>query len=192
MSNMLNVREAIACIKVGAPDMDGDAALHLTGDDAPVLTPLGANMNIAYLVDDGASLAYVQARHLDQLDGRRDRLARLGLRNLMKLAGERMKVRTYNNIYAVFLDGHFEASLTLLNELWDETLAGMVPNGPIVAMPTRDVLAFCDAESRQGIAELQDMVARVWRDGTPDHALSRDLFYRTEQRWKTMRSASAR
>jgi len=185
MSNTLNVYDAIACIRI-TENSSTDERNTAPVDETPVLTPLGAGLAIAYLVHAGDALVSVQERHLVQLDGRRDRLARIGLRNLMTLAGERMEVRTYNNIYAVFLDGHFEASLTLLNTLWDETLAGMVPNGPVMAMPAHDVLAFCDAESPAGIRELREMVDRLWTEGPPAHAISRDLFHRRDQRWRRM------
>lgn len=187
MTEPFNIRDAIACIKpVLDPESSGAPEVPLPPDEMPVLTPLGADFAIAYLVDNGNEFVHVQERHLVQLDGRRDRLARLGLHNLKRLAGERMEVRAYNRIFAVFLDGHFEASLSLLNTLWDETLAGMVSGGVVLAMPARDVLAFCGADDERGIRELRELVDRVWADGTPDHAISRDLFRRHEQRWKRL------
>jgi len=181
MSTNLNIRDAVACIRSQALETAG--SVELSARDAPVLTLLGADLVIAYLVEADTHFELVQTRHLAQLEGRRDKLAKFGLRNLMRRASERMEVRTYNNMYAVFVDGHFEASLTLLDSLWDDTLAEMVPNGPVVAMPARDVLGFCDAASTTGIRELRELVDRVWASGPPEHPISRDLFIRREGRW---------
>lgn len=193
MSDTLNLRDAIARIQITS-DTPSRSAAHRAAeppDDRPVITRLGAEVGITYLVEADGEFVPVRERHLDQLDGRRDRLARIGLHNLMVRAAERMEVRTYNNVFTVSLDGHFEASLSLLNTLWDERLAGMVPSSPVLAMPTHDVLAFCDAGSSQGIAELCEMVARVWRNTPPGKALSRDLFHRRTGHWKRIRTPAA-
>ena len=81
----------------------------------------------------------------------------------------------------MFMDGHFEASLMLLDDLWDEALASYAPNGFIVALPARDVLAFCDAKSDAGIAQLHDMVKRITAKG--DHPISQNLYRRQSGTW---------
>ena len=51
-------------------------------------------------------------------------------------------------------------------------------NGFVAAIPAaRDVLAFCDTDSVEGLAELRDLIARI-KNG--DHMLSPELFRRGE------------
>ena len=85
------------------------------------------------------------------------------------------------DVHALLLDGHFEASLVLLDDLWDEALASYAPNGFIVALPARDVIAFCDAKSETGIAQLRDMVNRITAKG--DHLVSQSLYQREGGAW---------
>jgi hypothetical protein len=46
--------------------------------------------------------------------------------------------------------------------------------------PSHDILAFCDADSVEGLAELRDLIARI-KNG--DHMLSPELFRRGEDGW---------
>ena len=69
----------------------------------------------------------------------------------------------------------------LLDDLWDQSLATYTPNGAIVALPARDVLAFCDAKSLQGILELKQLVRRITPKG--EHLLTETLYYRLNGKW---------
>jgi hypothetical protein len=83
-------------------------------------------------------------------------------------------------IYAVFLDGNFEASLLLLDDLWDKELSKFVEGHFTAALPARDVLAFSDSASVDGIIELKKIVARVVNG---DHLLSSSLYHRDGHKW---------
>jgi hypothetical protein len=87
----------------------------------------------------------------------------------------------HGNIFALFLDGNFEASLLLLDDLWDQALSGYAPNGFVIAVPARDVLAFCDQASEEGVGELREVAARLFPGG--DHLISPQLFSREGDRW---------
>jgi hypothetical protein len=78
------------------------------------------------------------------------------------------------------VDGNFEASLILVDGLWDKALAQLAPNGFVAAIPARDILAFCDANSAAGIAELHQLIGRI-QNG--NHMLSRELFQRADAGW---------
>jgi hypothetical protein len=101
--------------------------------------------------------------------------------NLARMARDRATLRPHGNIFALFLDGNFEASLLLLDDLWDEASAHYAPNGFVVAVPARDMLAFCDLGSEQGIRELREVLGRVFPYG--DHLISRLLYRREARRW---------
>ena len=94
-----------------------------------------------------------------------------------------MRVTRYGDIYAVMLDGTFEASLILVDGLWDVSFAALAPHGIVAAIPARDILAFCDATSTEGLAELRQLIERV-QGG--DHLLTRDLYRRVGGRWEPL------
>jgi hypothetical protein len=79
------------------------------------------------------------------------------------------------------LDGQFQARLMLLDDLWDSIFAPHTPNGAIMALPTRDVLAFCDAKSLQGVIELNQLVERMQVNA--EHPLTNTLYHRQDRQW---------
>lgn len=171
-------RKAIAYLKVPALE-EGDA-LALSEMDSPVLRELGNGLLVGYLVDEGQSFAYVQNRHLAEAGLNHMQLHEHGLDNLAQIAEEKLEVRQYGPVYSVFLDGNFEASLILLDALWSGELAHLVKGDFAAAFPTRDVLAFCDASSCEGVAELLRIVSRV---AGGDHPLTTSLYCRRGSLW---------
>ncbi len=165
------------------PDLTGETgpAVALNHDDSPVLRDHGNGLLVAYFVDAGQSFEYVQNRHLSKAKITEDELHATALNNLLTFMGERTGMQQHGNIFAMFLDGNFEASLLLVDQLWDESLVGYAPNGFVVAVPARDVLAFADAKSSAGMTELRGLIDRLFPDG--DHLISRDLYRRAAGRW---------
>ena len=70
--------------------------------------------------------------------------------------------------------------MILVDGLGRKGLAHLASNGFVAAIPARDILAFCDANSAEGIAELRQLIERI-KDG--DHKLSQQLFRRTDDDW---------
>lgn len=149
--------------------------------DAPVLRELGNGLLVAYVVDSGQSFEYVQSRHLLKAGIVADDLHVTAMNNLLVFMGERTRMQPHGNIFAMFLDGNFESSLLLVDQLWDQALVAYAQNGFVVAVPARDVLAFTDGNSAAGIAELRGLVSKLFPNG--DHLISQDLFKRQSGRW---------
>jgi uncharacterized protein YtpQ (UPF0354 family) len=171
---------AVASLKRALP-VDGEPDITLSHPDSPVLTNLQNGLLVAYLVDQEERFQYVQYRHLAAAGMTEAELERLGIANLAALLGQKgADVRPYQNIFAVFFDGNFEASLILLNDLWNEELVHFVPNGFVAAIPCRDILAFCDEENASGILELRQLIQRV-ENG--DHPISSILYRRHGSVW---------
>lgn len=101
--------------------------------------------------------------------------------NLGKLAKGKVTIRQNGPTWALFFDGNLEASLILLDEMWDSALRSYHSGEPVIALPARDVLCFCDASSPAGVAELRALVSRLWPEG--DHLISDRLFRRRGGRW---------
>jgi uncharacterized protein YtpQ (UPF0354 family) len=173
---------AIPSIRANHPKqaIDPEEALSLPNDQQPVVTDIGHGLYAVYLMDDGENLRYVQRYQLDSLNGQAKGLHEIGLLNLAKLSQEKLRIFPYGAVHGLLLNGQFEASLILLDNLWDGSLAQYTPNGPIVALPSRDVLAFCDAKSLQGIVELKQLVERSLEN---DHQLTNMLYYRQDGQW---------
>jgi uncharacterized protein YtpQ (UPF0354 family) len=147
---------------------------RLTDPESPVLTPLTAGVVIAYVVDEPHGLVFIQQRHLQEAGMSVEQLHLQAMTNLEKLSEADMRVEKHGPIYGVFLDGNFEASLFLLERLWQRDLAPLVDKGFAVCIPARDILAFCDMDSQEGIAALRGMTRQVADGG--DHLLTPTIF----------------
>ncbi|SFF52256.1 Protein of unknown function [Duganella sp. CF458] len=164
---------AVAYLK-STVEADGEAALALPESDSPVLRPVGCGLMAAYVVDEPEGLVYVQHRHLAEGGMDAAQLHRSAIANLDQLCSQQMRVEQHGPIFGVFVDGNFEASMFLLQALWQRDLADLVDEGFMVAVPARDILAFCDMASEEGVATLKEMVERVQQNG--DHLISGNTF----------------
>lgn len=192
----LDPRNALACLKAfeaGRAQGGGAGTVELDGGEAPVMRRWHSGLGVCYLVDQGDHFAYVQRRHLASKQSPiadEPSLHRAGVDNLARLVQQKLTVHPHGAIHALVMDGHFEASLMLLDSLWDDTFCKLAPNGAVVALPTRDVLAFCDAKSEQGLQELQALVARV-AASQADHRLTNTLYRRVDGQWYPWRATAA-
>lgn len=155
--------EAIACIKAEVPEDDLAPALELGEEDSPILKRIGGGLLVAYLVDEGDSFTYVQGRHLRVAGIDKDQLHARAVENLRNLAEGQVTIRQNGPTHALFFDGNFEASLILLDEMWDEDLVQYHGSEPVVAIPARDVLCFCNASSVDGMTNCERSSAAVGR-----------------------------
>lgn len=178
----LDWTRAIAYLKREVPD-DGSPALSLERKDSPVLKNLNNGLLVSYIVDEGNSFSYVQNRHIDAagIEGRT--LHNTAINNLYSVAEKHLKIQAYGSVFAVFMEGNFEASALLLDTVWDISLAQHVRSGFVAAIPTRDVLAFGDFGSNQAISELRAIVERTVSSKQVDHQLSTSLYRRIDKGW---------
>jgi len=173
---------AIAYIKAATPI--GGSAGAVPPGAAPVLREFCEGLVVSYVVDQDGQFVYVQERHLEAAGMQADTLHHIGLANLAARADGQVRVQRHGPVCAVFFDGNFEASLMLLDDVWENGLAGLVQHGYTVTAPARDILAFCDADSRDGATELRQIVARV---AGGDHLLTPNLYRREGKRWVVVR-----
>jgi uncharacterized protein YtpQ (UPF0354 family) len=157
--------------------------VQLAGEDEPVLRDLGNGLLVTYLVDAGEAFEYIQGRHLHAAGITPDTLHRTAIDNLYTLAERHLQVQPFGSIYAVFMEGHFEASVLLLDTVWDHSLADRARGGFLAVVPSRDVLAFGDASSASTRIELEAVVQRVVA-GNADHLLSTSFYRRTGSAWE--------
>jgi uncharacterized protein YtpQ (UPF0354 family) len=171
----------LPCIKAAIVG-DTGRSVALGHADSPVFRDLANGLLVLYVVDAGQSFEFVQNRHLTAAGMTPEDLHAAALSNFHEFIAERTRIQAHGGVFALFLDGNFEASLLLVDSLWDEALAEYAPNGFVVVVPARDVLAFTDAGSASGVDELRDVVSRVFPCG--DHTIASDLYCREAGRWE--------
>ncbi|WP_124674148.1 hypothetical protein [Burkholderia cepacia] len=165
---------------------DSMPAISLSGEDSPVLRPLSDDLLVSYVVDASDHLAFVQHRHLEQECVSADQLHSIAVSNLQTLAEEKLVVREYGSIYVALMGGNFEASLLTLDAMWNHWYAHVARQGFVAVAPARDLLAFCDSSSAQGLVELRQVVER---SGDCDHRLLPHLYQRIAGAWKQLPDA---
>lgn len=173
---------AIAYLK-GTPLDSEQETVRLSSKDAPFIQPYIGRLQICYLVDEGQSYKYVQNRHVESDQVNVADLHQIGLRNLKNLISQKdPRVRPYDNVFSFMAGGDFEASVMLLDEFWNNEFRQFIKGDYAVVVPSRDVLAFCDAQSDEGIVELQQVINRVWPKG--DHLVSNQIYIRQREKWR--------
>jgi hypothetical protein len=158
-------------------------------DDASLLPPARATAGVfavGYHVDAGSHWASVGRDEMSAAGMNLNVLHRQALSNLMKLVKGQPGLRLVEHppYYGLLLDGDHEACLVLLDGLWDHLFADKTPNGAVVAIPARDVLSFCDANSHEGIAALREVCTRIGPDA--QGALFPGLLRRRDGRWAVL------
>ncbi|MBB3111937.1 uncharacterized protein YtpQ (UPF0354 family) [Paenibacillus phyllosphaerae] len=158
----------------------------LSEDDQIVEIRFNETLTIAFLYDDREMdvLRYVQQGDLQTLGVTPDALLRLAVDNLYERTDtHELQLQSFDDArYEMLLmDGHFEASLLLLDDLWEATLKGQVESGFVAAIPSSDVLMFCDRQDEQGIAEMKAVVDQIEEVG--GQVLCRQLLSRIGDKW---------
>jgi uncharacterized protein YtpQ (UPF0354 family) len=176
-----DVRRAIAYLKALEPAV-GEAAVVLPPETQPVIHPFSDDLAVSYVLDEGEGLRFVNHGEMASGGVDAEELHRIGVGNLVGVANARgMKVQPYGKIFAILLDGNFEASLIAVDALWDQGLRQLVAGDYAAVVPARDLLAFCDGNDAKGIEELRQMLGRA--AGKVDHPLSQRLYFRRGGRW---------
>lgn len=181
----LGCDDAIAYLKPRVEDATG-RVVSLEHDDSPVLRDLGNGLLVSYVVDHLDHFEYINHQQLAAQGFSEDELHQLALSNLASAVAGLVQVQRCDAIFAVIAGGNFEASLILLDHLWDHAFRQFVDAPHAVAIPARDILAFTDATDEAACAQLQDVIARVWPSG--DHLLVDRPFTRTDGVWAPQRT----
>ena len=180
-SQAIDLSRAIAYLKVAITDNLGKA-FKLSFEDSMVLRDLGNGLVVTYVVDQNDCFHFVQQRHLQQSGLTEEALHKQAMDNLANFSRSNLQVRNHSQILAFLCGGNFEASLLLVDGLWDKGIAHAIKAPYIAAIPARDILAVCSAESRDGIRELREIVSRITPGG--DHLLTTALYIRENGMWR--------
>ncbi|HYU06391.1 MAG TPA: hypothetical protein VEM77_04345 [Thermoplasmata archaeon] len=165
-----------------AREASGTQGFRVPEESQPVTRTFANGLLTCYLVDTEIAFQYVLHRHLHAARLTSDELHVLAVNNLAAFARGKTAIRDYGGVYGVLVDGNFEASLLAVRPFWDDVMARLKVGPEIAAaIPARDVLAFCDAGSSEGVARLRQTVARVYPRG--DHLITNRLYRRSGEQW---------
>lgn len=168
------------------------SGIQLPPDSQPALWVTPDGFLLVYLVDEGEHFRYLTRSELRKAGMSAADLHRTSLRNLAAMAQSDkpgLKMGKQDGFHGLLMGGHFEASLVLLDALWTKSFQEQAPNGAVVAIPARDICAFCDARASQAIGQLRTMAKRVVATG--DHVITDKLFVRRDGRWHELKEGES-
>ena len=169
----MDISKSIAYLKRIYPDDGNGVSLSL--EDTPVERRLNEELSIFYLFDEGNSFTYLQNRHIIIDDITETELHRIAMENLCSIAKTITITRTDSGLIYFKGSGNFEASLILVDSIWDETLIEYCPNGYVCGLSARDLLATCDADDMENIKWIHTFSNRIKEF---DHPITANLYSR--------------
>ena len=148
--------------------------LKSKGAKAPELVyeTLNAELIILYAEDSPKSLRYLtpESMTLAKLD--QDHLRPLAVKNLRRLIID-IKIHGNNGLFMITAGGTYEASLLLLDELWQGDRM-KVDGDYVVAIPARDMLLVTGSNNLPALQKIQSMAKKHREESA--YSLTSDLF----------------
>ncbi len=137
--------------------------------DAPIARKFSKSLLVHYVIDEPGALVYVRER--DVRDALRRDLHQCAIDNLRHRVTLRApRFESQGATHLAKWDGLHDASLLLLDELWDHRGTDLV-----AVVPARNRLHFTEEKSEHALAEL--------RAHTAKSSLSSELFGRKNRAW---------
>ena len=127
-------------------------------ENALVVRSFNEAYTISYVVEEPGALAYVRWR---DVDGDIDKVHDIALANLRVRANAKLRLAPRGGFVDVVLDGKIDASLLLLDELWDGNgiVARAVTSPIVAAAPSSESLVVASASSKEGLRHLGSLRA---------------------------------
>jgi uncharacterized protein YtpQ (UPF0354 family) len=128
-------------------------------------------------------LSPVMESDLLRLGLEREQLRSTALKNLRQLAQgvERRVSGSTSMLILPYTGGSFEASLLLLDEIWEE-LEKEAQGELVAAVPTRDLLFVTDSHDKAGVSKVTAIAADAFAKG--DHPVSEQVLIRRNGKWE--------
>jgi uncharacterized protein YtpQ (UPF0354 family) len=169
----------VPILKVMEPPDTSTEVFAISSDESPVMRPFAADLIVMYAIDLPTHFRFVTYRELRDASISEEDLHALALRNLplrlpeIEFHGEAPR-------YMVTAGGNFEATLLLLESLW-ERIEKQMPGEILAVVPARDLL-FVSASGWEGaLSFMQEMASRELAEKR--YALSACVFARRDGQW---------
>lgn len=163
----------------------GGPVIDLPHDESPVLAPFVAELVVMYAFDHPDRFEYITRRRLREIGLSESDLQALALANLPRRL-PKIEMHGASPCHMITAGGNFEATLLLLDALWDQ-LAEHLPGEPMAVVPARDLLFVTGSGHAQAAEFLEHVANQELED--PRHALSRCLLVRRGGRWQRFHPA---
>ncbi|TSP12225.1 DUF1444 family protein [Cupriavidus campinensis] len=178
-ADCLDLSLVVPILKVMEPADPSDDVLVLARDESPVTRPFAADLIVMYAIDLPTHFRFVTYRELTDASISEEELHAVALRNLPMRLPE-IEFHGEAPRYMVTAGGSFEATLLLLESLWEQVEEQM-PGEILAAVPARDLL-FVSASGWEGaLPFMQDMTSRDFPEKR--YALSTCVLARRDGEW---------
>lgn len=134
---------------------------------------------IVYGIDSPHEISTLRRSQFSSLGLGHDSLFVLALRNLKALLPE-IECIDAGGAWQLIAGGNYEASLILLDDLWDSATLPVVSD-VVVAVPARDIVVFADKTDAFGVARVREIAAMS--DSVFSYSISNRTFTRKDGRW---------
>lgn len=181
----LALSAVVPLLRGGRPGLlAGPDGRYLPLVQQPAITPSIGELWALAVIDTGGAPRHLRHDQAEALGQTAAGLHQRALDNLRHKAAAGLRQTAEGPVTRLQLDGVFDASLVLLDELWDTQLAPQTPGGALVALPRPDLLLFCDVAAPGGLRELRTRVANAAGDAAA--ALTHTVFYREKGAWTAL------
>lgn len=139
---------------------------------------------IVYAVDSPASIRYLNARDLPELNLHGETLRSFAIRNLQQILPG-IEVHGSPPCFALKAGGMFESALLLLDRVWNKDelrISGEI----VVAVPSRETLLVADGNHEKAVAQLRKTATEIAR--TAPYRLTDKLFVRRDGHFELLLS----
>lgn len=177
----LDPKHIFAYLKATSSEKAPDT-VQLGGPDSLLTRPFVGRLFITLAHDFDDAFGLLQRRHLAELGMNDNEAFELGLRNLTTFAESgAVRIDQSSRVFAFTAGGNFEASLLLVDKLW-QSMSGRIGSVRLLARaPARDLLMIAP-DDKDGRAELEALAARL-KGFKLDHPLTDDLLTWDGSRW---------
>jgi uncharacterized protein YtpQ (UPF0354 family) len=165
-----------------------EETVRFSDADEPIAEELAGDLLIMYAFDLPGRFEFVARRHCETLGLETGDLRPLSVRNLVTRR-PKPQIKQVDKAVMLILDGDLEASLLLVDMLWEQ-LAAQIPGDLIAAVPARDILAVSGTGVDGGVAVLNHAVRRFWArpSANPKLLLTPSLLTRQTNSWQLLKS----
>jgi Protein of unknown function (DUF1444) len=154
--------------------------LQMSPAQTPLIASWVSDLTIGYAIDQPNSLQYLTPAKCESLGIELKEVHGLALSNLKKVLPP-IQRHGETSIFMLSAGGNFEASLLLLDDLW-EAQEELVSGRLVVAVPARDMILFASDQSEDGLRQLRESISSIWQGG--NQLVSQHLLVREANRWQ--------
>lgn len=161
-----------------AQSPEDTAPVHAYGSaDAPITRLFSPSLFVSYVVDEPGAVVFVRERDVPNKGTAREDLHTRAIANLRRhVERKSIKLEVRGALHRVRLDGQHDASLLLLDDVWERPDRFAGHEGDLLALvPTRSTLVLTSTGRAGGVEEL--------RAHTEKPSLSSEILVRRDKRW---------